>query len=58
MSVDIVHVDAGEEELVKDNGAEVLVLELLSHRDQRRHHAVHERVLHHTKRTNIDFTFP
>jgi hypothetical protein len=49
MSVDIVHVDAGEEELVEDDGAEVLVFELLTHRDQRRHHAVHERVLRHTR---------
>ncbi len=55
MPVDIVHVDAGEEELVEDNGAEVLVLELLPHSDQGRHHAVHERVLGHTTRTNIDF---
>jgi hypothetical protein len=49
MPVDIVNIDAGEEELVEDNGAEVLVLELLSHSDQCRHHAVHERVLHHTQ---------
>jgi hypothetical protein len=55
MSVDIVHVDAGEEELVKDDGAKVLVLELLSHSDQGRHHAVHERVLHHTTGTDLDF---
>jgi hypothetical protein len=48
MPVDIVHVDAGEEELVEDNGTEVFVLELLSYSDQRCHHAVHERVLHHT----------
>ncbi len=53
MSVDIVHVDAGEEELVEDNGAEVLVLELLSHSDQRRHHAVHERVLQHTQQGQV-----
>jgi hypothetical protein len=54
MPVDIVNIDAGEEELVKDDGAEILVLELLPYSDQGRHHAVHERVLHHTG-ANLDF---
>jgi hypothetical protein len=45
MSIDVVHINAGEEELVEDDGAEVLILELLSHGDEGGHQTVHERVL-------------
>jgi hypothetical protein len=45
MAVNIVHVDAGEKELIKDDGAKVFVLKLVSHRDQGRHQAVHESIL-------------
>ena len=49
MTVDVVHIDTGEEELVNDDGAEVLVLKLVPHGDERCHHAVHERVLNNHK---------
>ena len=49
MTVDVVHIDTGEEELVKDDGAEVLILKLVPHGDERCHHAVHERVLNNHK---------
>ena len=45
MSQDVLAGDVGEEELVKDHGAEVLRGEVFSHGDQRSHQGVEERVL-------------
>ena len=54
MSHHVVHVDAGEEELVKNGRAEILRLELLLHPDEAGDQTVEESVLQYNYNINTD----